>query len=127
MECLSNGRYIVILLCNMYTTCNPPRALLLLHCVLMLGIIILSSKYFLQTCHPLDHYLIRHSVSGDQSPITVNRTNVTLYGVQPGETYYVDVTSSLVQGFTETSSMLHIQGCLCQRGLKVCLLIQYNV
>ena len=36
-------------------------------------------------------YLITHNVSSDQSPITVNRTNVTLYGVQPGETYTVEI------------------------------------
>ena len=36
-----------------------------------------------------EHYLITHNVSSDQSPITTNRTSVTLYGVQPGETYTV--------------------------------------
>ena len=38
------------------------------------------------------NYLITHNVSSDQSPITVNRTNVTLYGIQPGETYTVEIT-----------------------------------
>ena len=36
-------------------------------------------------------YLITHNVSSDQSPITVNRTNVTLYGIQPGERYTVEI------------------------------------
>ena len=44
-----------------------------------------------QLCYPLVHYLITHNVSSDQSPITVNRTNVTLYGVQAGETYAVEI------------------------------------
>ena len=44
-----------------------------------------------QLCYPLVQYLITHNVSSDQSPITVNRTNVTLYGVQLGETYTVEV------------------------------------
>ena len=35
--------------------------------------------------------MITHNVSSDQSPITTNRTNVTLYGVQPGETYTVEI------------------------------------
>ena len=34
-------------------------------------------------------YLITHNVSSEQSPITINRNNVTLYGVKPGETYTV--------------------------------------
>ena len=42
-------------------------------------------------CYSLVYYLITHNVSSDQSPITVNRTNVTLYGVQPGETYTVEI------------------------------------
>ena len=33
-------------------------------------------------------------MSSDQSPITTNRTNVTLYGVQPGETYTVEIITS---------------------------------
>ena len=38
-------------------------------------------------------FVIRHNISADQSPVTVvNRTNVTLYGVQPGETYTVEIT-----------------------------------
>ena len=37
------------------------------------------------------NYLITHTVSSDQSPITVNRTNVTLYGVQPGEAYIIEI------------------------------------
>ena len=44
-----------------------------------------------QLCYPLVHYLITHNVSSDQSPITVNRTNVTLYGVQLGLAYTVEI------------------------------------
>ena len=36
-------------------------------------------------------FLIRHNVSTDQCPIKIDRTNVTLYGVTPGNTYYVDI------------------------------------
>ena len=42
--------------------------------------------------HVHNSFVITHNVSSDQSPITVNRTNVTLYGVQPGETYTVEIT-----------------------------------
>ena len=45
-----------------------------------------------ESCFPTVQYLITHNVSSDQSPITTNRTNVTLYGVQPGETYTVEIT-----------------------------------
>ena len=41
--------------------------------------------------HAHDYYIVTHNVSVDQSPITVNRTSVTLYGVQPGETYTVEI------------------------------------
>ena len=43
--------------------------------------------------HEHTWFIITHNVSSDQSPITVNRTNVTLYGVQPGETYSVEIIS----------------------------------
>ena len=43
-------------------------------------------------CYSLVYYLITHNVSSDQSPITVNRTNVTLYGVQPGQTCTVEIS-----------------------------------
>ena len=36
-------------------------------------------------------YLITHNVSSEQSPITINRDNVTLYGVQPGKIYTVEI------------------------------------
>ena len=36
-------------------------------------------------------FQITHNVSSDQSPIATNRPSVTLYGVQPGETYTVSV------------------------------------
>ena len=38
-------------------------------------------------CYSRVYYIITHNVSSDQSPVMVNRTNMTLYGVQPGETY----------------------------------------
>ena len=43
-------------------------------------------------CYPLVHYLITHNVSSEQLAITINRTNVTLYGVQPGQTYTVAIS-----------------------------------
>ena len=49
-------------------------------------------KLLEQPCCLVVHYLITHNVSSDQSPITPNRTNVTLYGVQPGEAYTVRIT-----------------------------------
>ena len=49
-------------------------------------------KLLEQPCGLVVHYLITHNVSSDQSTITVNRTNVTLYGVQPGEAYTVKIT-----------------------------------
>ena len=61
-----------------------------------LGIVVHNTHVNLQLteqlCYPLVQYLITHNVSSDQSTITVNRTNVTLYGVQPGETYTVEIT-----------------------------------
>ena len=51
-------------------------------------------------------YLITHNVSSDQSPITViNRTNVTLYGVQPGETYTVEIIPFLLHQIVEPSNI----------------------
>ena len=50
-------------------------------------------------------YLITHNVSSDQSPITVNRTNVTLYGVQPGETYTVEIIPFLLHKIGEASNV----------------------
>ena len=49
-------------------------------------------------------YLITHNVSSDQSPITVNRTNVTLYGVQPGEVYTVEITPYLLNQIEKPSN-----------------------
>ena len=42
-------------------------------------------------CSSHVYYVVTHNVSSDQSPLIVNRTNVTLYGVQPGETYTVEI------------------------------------
>ena len=49
-------------------------------------------------------YLITHNVSSDQSPITVNRTNVTLYVVQPGKTYTVEITPYLLHQIGKSSN-----------------------
>ena len=43
-------------------------------------------------CSLHDYYIVTHNVSSDQSPLLVNRTNVTLYGVQPGKIYTVEIT-----------------------------------
>ena len=60
-----------------------------------------------------NNYLITHNVSSDQSPITVNRTNVTLYGVQPGETYTVEVipyvTPATMSYFTTATTTVIIK------------------
>ena len=58
-------------------------------------------------CCSWDHvvYIITHNVSSDQSPITVNRTNVTLYGVQPGVTYTVEITPSVTNNSTNCSGV----------------------
>ena len=50
-------------------------------------------------------YLITHNVSSDQSAITVHRTNVTLYGVQPGETYTVEIIPFLLHQIGEQSNV----------------------
>ena len=51
-------------------------------------------------------YLITHNVSSDQSPIPViNRTNVTLYGVQPGETYTAEIIPFLLCQIGEPSNV----------------------
>ena len=44
-----------------------------------------------ELCFSTAQYLVTHNVSSDQSPIATNRTNVTLYGVRPGETYTVEI------------------------------------
>ena len=68
------------------------------------------------------NYLITHNVSSDQSPITVNRTNVTLYGVQPGETYTVEiipyVTSATMSYFVTATVSIKSPVCtiIGQRG-----------
>ena len=43
-------------------------------------------------CSSHDYYIVTHNVSSDKSPLIVNRNNVTLYGVQPGEMYTVKIT-----------------------------------
>ena len=57
-------------------------------------------------------FIVTHNVSSDQSPIIVNRTNVTLYGVQPGKTYTVQIKFNLSkQCYSDEYSVVHyIQG-----------------
>ena len=51
-------------------------------------------------------FLITHNLSSDQSPVTViNRTNVTLYEVQLGETYTVEITPFLLHKIGEPSNI----------------------
>ena len=63
------------------------------------------------------NYLITHNVSSDQSPISVNRTNVTLYGVKPGETYTVEispyVTLATMSYFATTIATVNIKSPVC--------------
>ena len=50
-------------------------------------------------CYPLETtYLVFHNITSIQSPITTNRTDVTLYGVQPGGTYTVEITVQFREG-----------------------------
>ena len=74
------------------------------------------------------NYLITHNVSSDQSPITVNRTNVTLYGVQPGETYTVEIMPYVTQSSSATMSYFAtvtvkikspVCNVICQRGKQL--------
>ena len=67
------------------------------------------------------NYLITHNVSSDQSPITTNRTNVTLYGMQPGETYTVEmklIVLSPTQTFNIPTRLVYIAPVVSQ--LPVC-------
>ena len=59
---------------------------------------------------PYYRFLITHNVSLDQSPITVNRTNVTLYGVQPGETYTVEIIAHSSKRCISGRSVHYIKG-----------------
>ena len=63
------------------------------------------------------NYLITHNVSSDRSPITVNRMNVTLYGVQPGETYTVEicpyVTPATMSYFATATATVYIEPPMC--------------
>ena len=67
-----------------------------------------SCQLIEQLCYPLVQYLITHNVSSDQSPITVNRTNVTLYGVQLGETYTVEVIPYVFSKKEKQKSLLSV-------------------
>ena len=86
-----------------------------------------------QLCYPLVHYQITHNVSSDQSPITTNRTNVTLYGVQPGETYTVEITPyvQLRKGeprtFTFSKALLTIPPILFQYPTVVLLVACFDI
>ena len=76
-----------------------------------------------------NNYLITHNASSDQSPITVNRTNVTLYGVQPGETYTVEIMPYVTQSSSATISHFAtaivkikspaVYTVICQRGKQL--------
>ena len=63
------------------------------------------------------HFLITHNVSSDQSPITTNRTNVTLYGVRPGETYtyIVNITVILFNTCTTYHDVSSIDTVVCEK------------
>ena len=80
-------------------------------------------------CHPLVMiYLITHNITLNLSPITTNRTNVTLYGVQPGETYTVEITPYVLfregepETFTFSKDVIAIH-CACKYLLKVNIII----
>ena len=68
------------------------------------------------------NYLITHNVSSDQSPITVNRTNVTLYGVKPEETYTVEITPYVTQN-SSASTMSYFATATVNIKSPVCTLI----
>ena len=60
--------------------------------------------------HEHTWFIITHNVSSDQSPITVDRANVTLYGVQPGETYTVEIIAHSSKWCTSGRSVHYITG-----------------
>ena len=89
MHCSSNGRYIYSHLCHSSHSDT-------MH-ALQVGCCLTQYNYL---------YLITHNVSSDQSPITViNRTNVTLYGVQPEETYTVEIIPFLLHKIEKPSNI----------------------
>ena len=61
-----------------------------------------------QPCFSLVKYLIKHNVSSDQSPVVTNRTNVTLFGVQPGEIYSIEITPYLYFIAMNNGGHLHL-------------------
>ena len=85
-----------------------------------------------ESCFSTAQYLVTHNVSSDQSPITTNSTNVTLYGVRPGETYTVEIIPYntlfrrgeplLIKISKSTVYHSHVQGLI--RGLSMSIIIQ---
>ena len=53
------------------------------------------------------YYLIRHNISTVASEVTVNKTNVTLLGVKPQDTYYIQI---LPCNETKHSFVFYIKG-----------------
>ena len=51
-------------------------------------------------------YLIKHNVNSELSAVVTNRTDVTLFGVQPGETYSIEIIPYL--GFIATNGGGHL-------------------
>ena len=73
-------------------------------------------------------FTITHNVSSDQSPITVNRTNVTLYGVQPGETYSVEIISySSKRCISGHSSIHYITGLYMFVCIAICKYVRKSM
>ena len=61
----------------------------------------------------VDHYLIKHNVSTNPNVITVvNRTNLTILGVQPGDTYFVEITPYIEILGNLNSSVFYVHGTL---------------
>ena len=59
----------------------------------------------------IDYYIIKHNVSTSPFEITVvNATEVTIFGVQPEETYYVEITPYLKSVGKSSSSIFYIYG-----------------
>ena len=60
-------------------------------------------------CSP-EHYTIKHNVSSSTVTLeTVKRTNLTIFGVQPGKIYYVEIIPYLL-GAIVNSTVFHIKG-----------------
>ena len=61
----------------------------------------------------VDHYLIKHNVSTNPNMITVvNRTNLTILGAQPGDTYFVEIAPYIDILGKLDSSVFYVYGAL---------------